>query len=125
MPANACDSSLCSACSEFTQKTWLALIAALVALLPWMQTKTMAGSSLNAQTAEQVTPATPAGPSVVITDTVVASLERALRNSTADTHGASPSGARTCGADCDMVAFPQRICRRALTAPTYQLLPLA
>jgi hypothetical protein len=81
-------------------------MAALVALLPWMQTSTMAGSSLRAQTAEQVTPAMPAGPSVVITETLVASLESALRNSAAGTHRAATSGARSCDANCGMVAFP-------------------
>src|SRR4029077_17659918 len=54
----------------------------------------------------QVTPAAPAGPLVVITETVVASLESALRNSAAGTHCGSTSGARFCGANCGMAAFP-------------------
>src|SRR5689334_11744884 len=90
----------------------LALMAALVALLPWMQNSTMAGSSLSAHTVEQVMPAVPAGPSVVMTDTAVASFESALRNCAAVTQTGPASDAWSCGASCGMAAVPIQLRRR-------------
>src|SRR5262249_38331335 len=123
IPAKACDSSLWAACRQFTQRIPFFLMAALVALLPCTQTSTIAGSSLNAQTAEHVTPATPAGPAVVTTDTAVASFESALRNSVDGTQCVDRSSTRSCGAVGSMAAFPLRaVPRLALAHPS---LPLA
>jgi hypothetical protein len=68
----------------------------LVALFPWTQTRTIAGSSLTAHTAEQVTPARPALPSVVTTDTAVATLHSAPRNCAAETQPIAAAGEQGC-----------------------------
>ena len=76
--------------------TPLVLMAALAALLPCTQATSSGGSSLRAQTAEQVSPAMPAGPSVAMIETVVAKLVKAPRNSAVDTPlaGAVPGGGK-------------------------------
>src|SRR6185437_11089710 len=104
-PAKACDNSVCTACRQFTDMTLLVLMAALATLLPCTQATSSGGSSLTAQIAEQVNPAMPAGPSVAMTETAVAKLAKAPRNSAVDTPLArtSPgrwegcSGCETCG----------------------------
>src|SRR3569832_559664 len=58
---------------------------ALAALLPCTQASSSGGSSLAAQTAEQVRPATPAGPSVAMIETVVVKLAKAARNCAVET----------------------------------------
>src|SRR4029078_11468724 len=80
IPAKACDNSLWSACRQFIHRIPFFLMAALVALLPCTQTSTIAGSSLNAQTAEHVTPAAPAGPAVVAKETAGGGVECEQRN---------------------------------------------
>src|SRR6516225_6945476 len=107
-PAKTCESSLCSAFRQLMQSTRLVLLAVLVTLLPWTQTRSIAGSSLTAHTAEQVTPARPAGLSVVTTDTVVASLESAPRNSAAVTQLAVTAGALVCDTCSGIAAFPTK-----------------
>ena len=84
-PANICDSSTWSAPRLLTQSTPLALMMALAALLRLTQTMIVGGSSVTEQTAEQVNPAMPCGPSVVTTETEDATRDSASRNSSADT----------------------------------------
>jgi hypothetical protein len=85
MPAKAWDRSRCSASRQLTLSTPFSLMIGLAALFPCTQTSSVAGVSLTAQTAEQVTPARPAEPSVAITETVVANCANAPRNCSAET----------------------------------------
>src|SRR4029078_5425917 len=106
IPAKACDNSLWSACRQFIHRIPFFLMAALVALLPCTQTSTIAGSSLNAQTAEHGAPDATAGPVVVITDRAVASFETSFRNAVEGTKCVDRSSPRSCGAVGSMAAFP-------------------
>src|SRR5262249_11670989 len=108
------------ACRQFTQRIPFFLMAALVALLPCTQTSTIAGSSLNAQTAEHVTPAAPAGPAVVTTDTAVASFENAVRKLVEGEQSVTRTSPRSCGAVGSMAAFPLRAGSSAVRRPTHR-----
>jgi len=66
-----------------TQSTPFALMMALAALLRLTQTMMVGGSSVTEQTAEQVNPAMPWGPSVQTMETDEATRDIASRNSPA------------------------------------------
>ncbi len=70
-PANSCDRSCRAAGRQLMHSTPFALMMSWAALRRLTQATRVAGVSLTPDTAEQVRPAMPAGPSVAMTETAV------------------------------------------------------
>src|SRR5262245_2523527 len=75
-------------------------MTALAALRRLMHTSTVGGESLTEDTAEQVTPARPCGPSVATTVTAVTAFDKASLNAVALTLWATLSRSSACDTIC-------------------------